>query len=1238
MGQRAFATLVAVALSAGATGPGAAAQEPARPEAPSAARQGNRRVIEAPRILPAGRHDRSGALRDLLPVLPRSERQPHGPLPLREAGKRVRVPDPAIQTTFSPTALPAPFLNFEGVNNVDAVLPPDTNGDVGPNHYVQWVNKNFAIYSKSGALLYGPAAGATIWSGFGGPCETQNDGDPIVLYDHLADRWIFSQFALPNNFFGLLFAPFYQCIAVSQTPDPTGGYNRYQYEFSKLNDYPKFGVWPDGYYMTINQYTPVSLQFAGQGVAAFDRAAMLAGQPANMIYFDLAAVDPNLGGMLPSDLDGPPPPAGSPNYFAEMDDDANGYSPDQVQIWRFHVDWASPSSSTFVGPFALPVAAFDSNLCNTARACIPQPGTTARLDALSDRLMYRLQYRNFGTHESLVANHTVDVDGTDHAGVRWYEIRNPGGTPVVYQQGTYAPDALHRWMASAAMDANGALALAYNVSGPLVSPSIRYAARLASDPPGVLGQGETDLVVGSGSQTHSSSRWGDYSMLAVDPGDGCTFWATTMYYGATSLAGWQTRIGAFRMPGCGGSGTPPAAPANLMASASSATRINLSWSDQSSDEFGFAIERCGGTAVSCAAPGAFSQIIQTGAGVTSYADTTAQGSTTYSYRVRAVNFGGYSAYSNVAVATTPAAPPPPTVSVAVTTPTATEAGPTSGVFTISRGTAPDSSLAISYSLAGTAGAGTDYQALSTSATIPAGAVSVEVNVLPINDPLVEVNETVLLSLNASNNYVVGSPSSGTVNIVSDDLSLDFVVTSLTVPQVGGAGSAIQVTDVAKNQGADASLGPSVTTFYLSANILLDAGDTLLGTREVPALGAGASNTGTTSLTIPSTVAAGSYWLFAKADGPGEIVETNENNNTRSATIRIGPDLIVSALTAPANAGAGLAIAVSDTTKNQGGSLAAASVTRFYLSTNYTLDAADEPLQTHAVGALAADASLVVTSSVTIPAGTASGLFYLIAAADAGNDVAESSDTNNTRYVTIRVGPDLQVSALTVPSRVGVGSPFTVSDTTRNLGAGGAPSSRTAFYLSTNLTLDAGDQPLNVSRVVGPLDAGASSVGTTTVTLPLTVTPGVWYLLAKCDDLGAVAESQEGNNTKFSALNVGPDLMVWSISAPLTVVAGTSMTVTETVKNLGVDTTPPSTNRFYLSLNTTLDASDIPLDATRALPSLGFNATSAGSTIVAIPPGLSGSYYLLVVADGTGVVIESNEANNVGYRTLTINQP
>ena len=464
--------------------------------------------------------------------------------------------DPVLQDWPGSPAMPAPLQNFEGINNRNGALPPDTNGAVGPNHYVQWVNLSIAVYSKTGTLLAGPVNGNFLWGGFGKPCETENDGDPIALYDHLADRWVLSQFALPNFPHG----PFYQCLAISATPDPTGAYFRYAFQISqiKLNDYPKFGIWPDAYYMSINQFNAGSLTWAGAGVVAFERHAMLAGLPARMVYFDLFAVNRDFGGMLPAALDGPAPPLGSPNVFVEADDGAFFPPSDALRLWQFHVDWMNPANATFGvngNPnLVLPTAPFDSNMCNFNRSCIPQPSTTTKLDAISDRVMYRLQYRNFGTYQTLVVNHTVDVDGTNHAGIRWYELRDSGSGFAIQQQGTYAPDSDHRWMGSIAMDGAGDMALGFSVSSASTFPSIRYAGRLASDPPGTLAQGETTLIVGSGSQTSSSSRWGDYSMMAVDPTDDCTFWYTQEYYTTTSARGWQTRIGAFWFPSCPVSG------------------------------------------------------------------------------------------------------------------------------------------------------------------------------------------------------------------------------------------------------------------------------------------------------------------------------------------------------------------------------------------------------------------------------------------------------------------------------------------------------------------------------------------------------------------------------------------------------------------------------------------------------------------------------------------------------------
>ncbi len=482
-------------------------------------------------------------------VVPRLElphRQPKINAPLKA--------DPVVQHSPVGRNVPDTTVSFNGMSNPFPVLPPDTNGDVGPNHYVQTVNIAIAIWDKSGNQLVAPKALNELWAGLGGICEANNDGDPIVMYDQLADRWMVSQFALnfPNDF--------HECIAVSKTPDPTGEWHLYDFKISdsKMNDYPHFGIWPDGYYMSINQFDGSSFAWAGAGAVVFEREKMLTGAPdAKMVYFDLAGVDNSLGGMLPTDMDGVlPPPAGTPNAFLQVDDDNFGAAQDQMQIWEFHVDWATPANSTFAKKADLPTAAFVSGLCNFARNCITQPGGTA-LDAISDRLMFRVAYRNFGDHDALVLNHTVDATGSNQAGVRWYEVRDFHGTPSIYQQGTYAPDGDNRWMASIAMDAVGNIGLGFARSSATTYPSVGYTARLASDPLGQMAQGEGLMVAGGGSQSHSSGRWGDYSSMNIDPVDDCTFWYTQEYYAADSSANWSTRIGSFKMPNCvaGPSGT-----------------------------------------------------------------------------------------------------------------------------------------------------------------------------------------------------------------------------------------------------------------------------------------------------------------------------------------------------------------------------------------------------------------------------------------------------------------------------------------------------------------------------------------------------------------------------------------------------------------------------------------------------------------------------------------------------------
>jgi len=438
--------------------------------------------------------------------------------------------DPLLQAAeINAGRTPTPMLNFAGIGSTGFV-PPDTIGDVGPNHYVQMVNVSFAIFNKSGTLLTGPTSINALWTGQGNQCEANNDGDPVVLYDPLADRWMLAQFAVPN--------PYYMCIAISQTPDPTGAYFLYEFQVPDFPDYPKFGVWPDAYYMSTNETNAAAY--------AFDRSAMLSGAAATFQRFTTSG-----NFMLPSDLDGStPPPAGAPNYFYTlMDDTFWGGGPDRLEIWEFHVDWTTPANSTFtLGP-SLPTTAFIYTVCGFfVLNCIPQPAPGQSVDAVSEWPMWRFAYRNFGSHETLVGNFAIDVDNTNHAGIRWFELRDTGAGWTLYQEGTHAPDAHNRFMGSIAMDGAGDIALGYSVSSSSLMPAIRYATRLASDPLGTL-QAEQTLIAGGGVQT-GSSRWGDYSAMSVDPVDDCTFWYTNEYYQSTSGFGWSTRIGTFIVPGC----------------------------------------------------------------------------------------------------------------------------------------------------------------------------------------------------------------------------------------------------------------------------------------------------------------------------------------------------------------------------------------------------------------------------------------------------------------------------------------------------------------------------------------------------------------------------------------------------------------------------------------------------------------------------------------------------------------
>jgi len=434
--------------------------------------------------------------------------------------------DPVHQFDLGKATTDTTIQNFDGVGYAN-YWPPDTDGDVGLSHYMQVVNTRFAVYDKSGNLLLGPSNSSTIFNGL--PHNT-NDGDAILLYDENADRWLFSQFALPNFPNG----PFYENVAISQTNDPTGTWYRYQFTFADMPDYPKLSVWRDGYYMTIRRFSSGSLNWLSPSAIAMDRTKMLAGDgTAAMVMFNLPS---SSEGPQAADCDSEFPPAGTPCPVAYLTTSA-------VKLYDFHVDWTTPASSTFNLTNTISISSFSTFSYGNF---IPQKGTSQKLDAMSGkRIMFRMPFRKFNDHWSMLLNTTVKVSNI--AGIRWMELRNVAGTWSLYQEGTFSPDANHRWMGSIAMDATGNIALGYSISSSSMYPSIRYTGRLNGDPPGVMTIAEKGIFNGGGSQTTSDGRWGDYSAMAADPAEIGKFWYTQEYYATTSSTNWKTRIGSFSL-------------------------------------------------------------------------------------------------------------------------------------------------------------------------------------------------------------------------------------------------------------------------------------------------------------------------------------------------------------------------------------------------------------------------------------------------------------------------------------------------------------------------------------------------------------------------------------------------------------------------------------------------------------------------------------------------------------------
>jgi hypothetical protein len=515
---------------------------------------------------------RTAPLRHMPAIPPRLapapfEREPIRPQPPTD----VTGPDLKAQTFVGAlVSAPTPTgVSFEGVGAgipgfIPSLIPPDTNGRVGATQYVQWNNASFAIWDKSGRLLYGPVAGNTLFQSLGGACATHNDGDPVVAYDILSGRWILSQFVVGAS------PDFsHQCVAVSATGDALGSYYLYDFVTDSANfvDYPKIGVWPDGYYMTGHVFNAAGTAYLAGRIFVFERDKMLKGEPARQLQKDLKKyAGKSQYGFLPSDLDSlTPPPTGAAAFVIGPDP----VTTQNLDSTRVAVTWGNTPTITLTetrisATWSLPPCVGDPSNVQDFN-CVPQPSPATAADYVDNlyyHLMYRLPYRNFGANpvqESLVANITNKGSASNpaHGAIRWFEFRNTGSSttaPTVFQASTYDPDTAYRWMGSIAMDKDHNIALGYSKSSTSIKPGIYITGRLGNDPLNTMGA-EATVTAGSGVQIGANpfNRWGDYSAMTLDPVDQCTFFYTNEYYRNQEDGDnedWATRIASYRFASC----------------------------------------------------------------------------------------------------------------------------------------------------------------------------------------------------------------------------------------------------------------------------------------------------------------------------------------------------------------------------------------------------------------------------------------------------------------------------------------------------------------------------------------------------------------------------------------------------------------------------------------------------------------------------------------------------------------
>jgi uncharacterized membrane protein len=843
-------------------------------------------------VSPAAHYDTSPPLSSIQPIA-----GPFGHHPAHRGRSNRSNRSGTLSSTgggASLTPAPSTSSSFNGIG-ANGSAPPDNDGAAGLTQYVELVNTEFAVYNKTGGVLLSARATNTLWSGFGGDCQTHNDGDATILWDSLAQRWFIQQptFDTTNNRYN-------DCLAVSTGTDATGSWNRYAFPLANFPDYPKTGVWPDAYYVSYNLFNQAGTQGLGTQLCAFNRTATLAGTAATMQCFMATTSGENT--LLPATVDGTAPPApGTPEWYV-------GLSPlggTALGYYKFHVDWTTPSNSSLSSETDLPVSAF--SLACAGGTCIPQAGTSQQLDSLGDRMMYRLAYRNFGDHEAMVVNHSVTAGSS--VGVRWYELRPSAGNLSVFQQATYAPDSSYRWMGSIAMDKVGDMGLGYSVSSSALHPGIRYTGRLPTDAAGTM-QTETTVLTGAGSQRGSNlSRWGDYTEMTVDPADDCTFWYVNEYEPSTGSFNWATQIASFKFPSC--TNAPPdftisANPTNLtinQGASGTSTISTIQVGSPGTISLSSAVAPAGPTAglnpTSVAAGNSSTLTVSVGSSVA-----------TGNYTVTVTGNEGAATHT-ATVAVTVTAPPPSdfTISSNPTSLSIRQGGSdTSSISTTQVGSPGTVSLASGVSPAGptailnptsvTAG-GSSTLTVSVGSAVATGSYTVTVT--GTEGSFIH-NTTVTVTVTAAPNDFSISANPSSLGVAQGNAGSTTISTAVT----SGSAQSVALSASGLPAGASASFNPSSVTAGNSSTLTVQTScSTLAGSYTVTVTGTGTSATHPTTLAL--TVTGNPSNDFSISANPTSVsaVQLASTTSTISTAVTTGcaQSVSLSASGLPAGAGA-----------------------------------------------------------------------------------------------------------------------------------------------------------------------------------------------------------------------------------------------------------------------------------------------------------------------------------------------